>query len=224
MSSESTKTLIIDLGSRFIKAGFSDKEEVTTKIDSYIGKNYLKKYTEKDEIEELLGELNPNSPKLYFEKILERGLIKNEEDYIKIIKKVLELENITNCENIHLIYPIPLNTPISEKKKISEIFLTKLNFLSINFPDQPICSLKAYNIETGCLLEIGDSITQLTCIINSQNINCNTRSEFGTNDIKNYLNTLIRNNGIYLYPKLENFLIEDILENHTKNLDHKKGR
>jgi centractin len=218
------RNFVIDFGARYIKAGFAENEEITTKLDSYIGKNYFKMYSNSKEISETIGELNPENTKLYHEKILQNGLIKNENDYCKFLDKIFQLEEIKNFANISITYPLPLNTPLSEKSKIASIFLKKYNFESISFPAQPLCSLNTYDIKTGCILEIGDTLTQTMCIFDNYDIKCIGKAEFGANDIKNYLSALIRNNGTYLYPKLEDYIIEDILENFCENLDYKKSR
>ncbi len=216
------KTYFIDLGSHKTKAGFAGLDEPSLKIDSFIGRNYLKNY-DGEESPLLIGEKDYKNPKYHFEPILKRGFIKDYENFKIFVKKIFELEMAEDPSGLNLVFTVSLGIPLKEKFMIIEALFEDDNINSVSLPLQPICALNAYGRSTGCLLEIGDSITQCLCLYDNYDINCKTKNDLGGSDIRLYLDSLLKNNGFYFLPSINDMITEDIFENYCEILDQKQG-
>ncbi len=123
MSEINSKRLIIDLGSKNVKFGYSNEEEPSHVFDNIIGKRYFNSNNlEKILYSEIIGKDDPTKVDFYFENILKKGLIQNKEDFNKILEKIFKEMKIDEPSEICVVYPRMLDSPLREMSKICNIF------------------------------------------------------------------------------------------------------
>ena len=178
--------IVIDNGSGYLKAGFSNKTVPEICIPAVVGREILR-YGEKIDLETIRAEKKKSEQKklikqmikehylkqimigdeiIGFRSLLEishpisEGVIVSEEDLSKLweytLNEKLKIQDLSDKKII--VTEAPLN-PLDNKKKIFEILFEKLGVGAINIEPQAKCSLFAEGIDTGIVLDSGDGVT-----------------------------------------------------------------
>ena len=183
---ETSPVIVLDNGSGYLKAGFSNQTSPEIVIPALIGREILR-YGEKIDLEQIKAtKKKSDQKKLIKQMIKERhlkqimigdetigfrslldlsypvseGVITNEEDLYKLwdytLTQKLEIEDPSDRKII--VTEAPLN-PLDNKLKIFEILFEKIGVGAINIEPQAKCSLFAEGIDTGIVLDSGDGVT-----------------------------------------------------------------
>ena len=184
--SDQNPVIVIDNGSGYLKAGFSNQSIPEICIPAVVGREILR-YGEKIDLEQIRAEKRKSEQKklikqmikehylkqymigdeiIGFRSLLEishpisEGVIVSEEDLSKLweytLTEKLKIEDLSDKKII--ITEAPLN-PIENKKKIFEILFEKLGVGAVNIEPQAKCSLFSEGIDTGIVLDSGDGVT-----------------------------------------------------------------
>ena len=184
--SDQNPVIVIDNGSGYLKAGFSNQSIPEICIPAVVGREILR-YGEKIDLEQIRAEKRKSEQKklikqmikehylkqimigdeiIGFRSLLElthpvsEGVIVNEDDLARLweytLTKKLNISDLS--EKKIIITEAPLN-PLDNKKKIFEILFEKLGFGYVNIEPQAKCSLFAEGIDTGIVLDSGDGVT-----------------------------------------------------------------
>jgi actin-related protein 2 len=162
--------IIIDNGSGYLKAGFSNEKIPSVTIPALIGRQLLR-YGEKIDTsllpenvkykEIMIGdEVTPFRSLLELTHPIEEGIIKNEDDLEKLWSYVINTKlKITDPSNYKVIITeAPLN-PFDNKIKICETLFEKIGVGAVNIEPQAKLSLFCHGIDTGTVLDSGDGVT-----------------------------------------------------------------
>ena len=183
---ETTPVIVLDNGSGYLKAGYSNQSSPEIVIPALVGREILR-YGEKIDLEQIKAtKKKSDQKKLIKQMIKERhlkqimigdeiigfrslldlsypvseGVITNEEDLYKLwdytLTQKLEIEDPSDRKVI--VTEAPLN-PLNNKLKIFEILFEKIGVGAINIEPQAKCSLFAEGIDTGIVLDSGDGVT-----------------------------------------------------------------
>jgi len=183
---ESNAVIVLDNGSGYLKAGYSNQTSPEICIPALVGReilrygekidlNKIKETKKKSEQKKLikqmikerhLKEIMIGDEIIGFRSLLDlshpvtEGIITDEEDLFKLwdytLTQKLGIEDPS--EKKIIVTEAPLN-PISNKIKIFEILFEKIGVGAINIEPQAKCSLFAEGIDTGIVLDSGDGVT-----------------------------------------------------------------
>lgn len=215
--------IIIDIGSGTVKAGFSGEENPKLVFNNYFGESKYKKvlhtYDKKsanineqyigDDCDKYLGLIKLRYP-------VNRGSFEKDEDILTLFNHIF-LKLGLNSQEIKehpILITEPILNPKSNREKISQILLDKLNIPAIFFASQPILSLLSTSATSGIILESGDGVTQSCFVCEGYSIPCSyERYNYGGKDVTEYLKTMLRKRGYNFYNTSEIKLVNDIKEN-----------
>jgi len=183
---ESNAVIVLDNGSGYLKAGYSNQTSPEICIPALVGReilrygekidlNKIKETKKKSEQKKLikqmikerhLKEIMIGDEIIGFRSLLDlshpvtEGIITDEEDLFKLwdytLTQKMGIEDPSDRKII--VTEAPLN-PISNKTKIFEILFEKIGVGAINIEPQAKCSLFAEGIDTGIVLDSGDGVT-----------------------------------------------------------------
>lgn len=215
--------IIIDIGSGTVKAGFSGEENPKLVFNNFFGESKYKKvlhtYDNKsanineqyigDDCDKYLGLIKLRYP-------VNRGSFEKDEDILTLFNHIF-LKLGLNSQEIKehpILITEPILNPKSNREKISQILLDKLNIPAIFFASQPILSLLSTSSTSGIILESGDGVTQSCFVCEGYSIPCSyERYNYGGKDVTEYLKTMLRKRGYNFYNTSEIKLVNDIKEN-----------
>ena len=168
--------IVIDNGSGYLKAGFSNQSSPEICIPAVVGREILR-YGEKIDLEQIRAEKNKLEQKKLIKQMIKEHYLKQimVGDEIIGFRSLLEISHpisegvIVSEEDLSRLWEYtlteklkiteaPLN-PLENKKKIFEILFEKLGVGAINIEPQAKCSLFAEGIDTGIVLDSGDGVT-----------------------------------------------------------------
>ena len=221
--SDQNPVIVLDNGSGYLKAGFSNQKNPLICIPAIVGHEILR-YGEKVDLEQIRSEKRKSEQKklikqmikehylkqimigdeiIGFRSLLElshpisEGVIVDEEDLSRLweytLTEKLNLEDLSDKKII--LTEAPLN-PIENKQKILEILFEKLGVGFVNIEPQAKCTLFAEGIDTGIVLDSGDGVTH--CIpVSDGNILKNSieRMDIAGRNITEYLCRLLQKKG-----------------------------
>ena len=162
--------VILDNGSGYLKAGFSNQKTPQISIPALVGRQLLR-YGEKIETKLLEGEgpkykeimigdeVIPYRSLLELSYPIDEGIIRNPEDLFKLWEYALtqKLKIEDPSETKILVTEAPLN-PLANKKTICEILFEQMGVKALNIEAQAKCSLFCEGIDSGIVLDSGDGV------------------------------------------------------------------
>ena len=200
--------VVLDNGSGYLKAGFSNQKSPEICIPALVGRQLLR-YGEKIETniaegegskykEIMIGdEVIPFRSLLELTYPIDEGIIRNPDDLFKLweyaITNKLKIEDPS--ESKILVTEAPLN-PISNKKTICEILFEQLGVKAMNIEAQAKCSLFCEGIDSGMVLDSGDGVTHCIPISDGNILRYNIeRLDIAGRHITQYLIRLLQRKG-----------------------------
>ena len=220
---ESNAVIVLDNGSGYLKAGYSNQTSPDICIPALVGReilrygekidlNKIKETKKKSEQKKLikqmikerhLKEIMIGDEIIGFRSLLElshpvtEGIITDEEDLFKLwdytLTQKMGIEDPS--EKKIIVTEAPLN-PISNKIKIFEILFEKIGVGAINIEPQAKCSLFAEGIDTGIVLDSGDGVTHCIPVSDGAILKHNIeRMDIAGRHITEYLVRLLQKKG-----------------------------
>ena len=220
---ESNAVIVLDNGSGYLKAGYSNQTSPHICIPALVGReilrygekidlNKIKETKKKSEQKKLikqmikerhLKEIMIGDEIIGFRSLLElshpvtEGIITDEEDLFKLwdytLTQKMGIEDPS--EKKIIVTEAPLN-PISNKIKIFEILFEKIGVGAINIEPQAKCSLFAEGIDTGIVLDSGDGVTHCIPVSDGAILKHNIeRMDIAGRHITEYLVRLLQKKG-----------------------------
>ena len=220
---ESNAVIVLDNGSGYLKAGYSNQTSPDICIPALVGReilrygekidlNKIKETKKKSEQKKLikqmikerhLKEIMIGDEIVGFRSLLElshpvtEGIITDEEDLFKLWDYTLiqKMGIEDPSEKKIIVTEAPLN-PISNKIKIFEILFEKIGVGAINIEPQAKCSLFAEGIDTGIVLDSGDGVTHCIPVSDGAILKHNIeRMDIAGRHITEYLVRLLQKKG-----------------------------
>ncbi len=200
--------VVLDNGSGYLKAGFSNQKTPQISIPALVGRQLLR-YGEKIETklldedapkykEIMIGdEVIPYRSLLELSYPIDEGIIRNPDDLFKLWEYALnnKLKIEDPSESKVLVTEAPLN-PISNKKTICEILFEQMGVKALNIEAQAKCSLFCEGIDSGVVLDSGDGVTHCIPISQGNILRYNIeRLDLAGRHITQYLIRLLQRKG-----------------------------
>lgn len=171
---EKNSVVILDNGSGYLKAGFSNQQIPYFNIPALVGRPMLRyeEHIESFEIKPIMigDEVIPVRSMLEIKHPMKEGIIEDKEDMELLWRYCLQTKmGIDQSEfpNIKcMLTEAPMN-PLKNKEIIAEIIFEKLGIGFFNIEPQAKLSLLAEGLDSGVVLDSGDGVTH--CIPISSN-------------------------------------------------------
>ena len=207
---ESPHHIIIDNGSRYIKAGLSGEEYPKAVFPTMIGypnntdgnNNYYIGTAAEDKIEEL---------EIVYP--FENGVIKYWDDMEKIWSHIFtnELE-VDPKENNVLITEVPLN-PKEYKEKIAQIMFEEFDTPGLYIANPGVLNMYSAGKLTGFQIDLGDRFTNFTPVFDGFSLPyANFRQHLGGKDLTEYMIKALLPEGYSFFTKSSRLIAEKIKE------------
>ncbi|OHT05637.1 Actin-related protein 2-A [Tritrichomonas foetus] len=157
--------IVLDLGTGFLKAGFSVNPIPDFVIPNSVGRPILRsdESFSRAKIKDVMicDEITPVRQYLDLTFPVEHGVIKNWEDETLVLDYLFKNKlKINNEDHPVLITEAPLN-PLENRKKIFEVFFETFNFPAIQMAPQALLVLYAQGLVTGVVVDSGDGVTHI---------------------------------------------------------------
>lgn len=216
--------LVIDLGSSEIRAGYSGENEPQLIFPNYIGEpkynKILKTFNrENEEIKDIyVGE--ECSKYMGIVKLrypISRGSFSSESDIPIVFSHIFSRLHLSpeEIQNHPILIAEPLLNIKTNRESISEILFEKFNTPGVFFASQPILSLFSESNTTGTVLESGDGVTQVCSVYEGYSLPSSfIRYDYGGRDITEYLQKLLKKQGIHLNSDTEYLFVKGIKEKY----------
>ena len=211
---EVRKTIVIDNGSGFIKAGFNGEEGPRSVFSTVVGTPKYKsqfiienEYFIGNDAEAKRGVLNLTHP-------IKRVIVKNWDYVEKIWDHIFKQELKAYSEDYNILITHPLKNLKENIEKTAQIMFETFNVKALNLSHPTTLSLYAAGKFDGMAIDFGDGTTQFSAIIDGYEIPeyCE-RINIGGKDITKYFGKLLNTKGINdKVEKLPNGLLRDIKE------------
>ncbi len=208
---EEKEAIVIDNGSRYIKAGFAGEERPRAVFRSVFGRSANPKkdsYVGDEAIihRGILEDKNMGFP-------VQRGIISNFDEMEKIWEHLFYNElRITPEEHPVLLIESSLN-PKANRERISQIMFEKFNVPSLYITNAAVLSLYASGRTTGIVLESGDGVTHAVPIYEGYAIShAVLQLDLAGRDLTEYLMKLLTARGHTFATTKEREIARDIKE------------
>lgn len=160
-----TTPIVLDLGTGFLKAGFSSSAIPDFVLPNAVGRPILRSDESfaRAKIKDLMicDEINPVRQYLDLTFPVEHGVIKNWNDETLVLDYLFkEKMKINNEDHQVLITEAPQN-PNENRRKIYELFFETFNFPAVQMAPQALLVLYAQGLVTGVVVDSGDGVTHI---------------------------------------------------------------
>jgi len=212
-----TQAIVIDNGTGMMKAGFAGSERPRYVFPSYVGvakhkqAMFSKTQTAADEkvcgekAKELRGVLKLQYP-------MKHGVITNLQDMTALWDHVYQLITHPPSEHPVLLTEAPLN-PMKNRKQMVETFFEKFHVPAVFVAEQAILSLYASGRTTGVVLDSGHGVTHCVPVYEGFRLpHAVTRMDVAGADVTEYLNLILKKNGINFHTSAEMETVQNIKE------------
>lgn len=207
----SNRSIVIDSGSGSTRVGYAGDENVVCEIPSVVG--YSKFAGVFDGPDYFIGNDALNkSDQLTLKLPIDRGLITNWDAMEKMWSYIYDKELKVESKNQSvLLTDSPLNLK-ANRSKMAQIMFEKFNVPSLTIANSALLALQSCDINTGVIVDCGDSITNVVPIYEGNTLRTNTISlKLGGRDITDFLGRMLKENSL-ITPQEKSHTIKDIKE------------
>eukprot|EP00048_Salpingoeca_helianthica_P005293 m.86315 g.86315 ORF g.86315 m.86315 type:complete len:509 (-) comp13545_c0_seq2:299-1825(-) len=220
---KSIPTIVIDLGSGMIKAGFAGEDAPRWMFSSIIGhvqheRMDLEKHAHVKR-DFYVGDLVwPFSGLLKIKRVIKRGVVQDWSDFEKLLDFLFYEEMKLTAEQL-LEHPVlcseePLS-PKSNREKVAMLLFEKYKVPAVFFANTSTLAIYSSGNLTGLVIDIGYNVASSVALFDGDVISRTLkRLDVGGADLDVYLAKLLRDRGYKLDPErvFDSFLVRDIKE------------
>lgn len=195
LSSMDSNPIVIDNGSGTIKAGYSDDDAPRSVLATVVGKPTMpgvlvaldqRDFYVGDEALERKGVVRLQYP-------IANGLIADWNEIGKVWEHIITKRLNSNPEEQGLLFTEPPLNPKENREKMAKIVFEDLNAPFLFLGVQTVLSLYAYGGTTGLVIDVGESMTNVSPIYETFEIPfCCSRLPLGGKDLTLYLQDSLR--------------------------------
>ncbi|EGC32974.1 hypothetical protein DICPUDRAFT_88965 [Dictyostelium purpureum] len=199
------KKIVIDIGSYYIKVGYSNEDRPRLIVPSTIGRpRFLDLSRDLCDKPHYIGsEAISKKGILALKYPIEYGVVSNWDDMEKILVYIFNELNVNTEEYSVIIAQSPIDTN-KNKEEITKVMFETFNVQNLYIGIQQELTLKSIGLKTGLVVDSGDSSTLIVPVIDGVvERNSVVLLKIGGRDITDYLFKLLNENGnkIYQYDK-----------------------
>ena len=190
--------IVIDNGSGTIKAGYSDDDAPRSIFPAVVGKPMMPGVlVALDQKDIYIGdEAIERKGIVKLVHVIQNGLITEWDDMARVWENIVTKRLNCNPEEQGLLITEPPLNPKENREKIAKIVFENLGAPFLFLGVQTVLSLYAYGGTTGLVIDIGDSMTNVSPIYETFEIPfCTSRLPLGGKDLTLYLQQSLRKSG-----------------------------
>ena len=215
MDDQNKPHVIIDIGSSYVKAGFSGEDGPRAVFSNVVGRpkapgimigSEQKDYFVGSEAEEKRGSLILRHP-------VEHGIVEDWDDFEKVLHHTFTNELRVNPEEHNVLITETALNPKVNREKLTQILFDTFNVPGLYVANTAVLSLYSAGKFTGVVVEIGDGVAHIVPIYDGfvlprsiQRINLAGR------DLTDYLIQILSERGLHLTTGTEREIAKDIKE------------
>jgi len=144
---------------------------------------------------------------------IDNGIIQDYDDQEKVWNYLYNEELKVQREDHPVLMTEPPLNPISQKKKILQIFFETFQVPAMYFAIPAVLSLYACGAVTGCVLDVGDTVTHVVSVYEGYTMPHTTqRSDIAGRKVTSYLQRLLRRSGHSFHTSSEREIVREIKE------------
>lgn len=200
------RTIVCDIGTRSIKVGFAGSLTPQQTIPSIIGFPRSQYPVDGKTKNTLLG--NEALKTSIRQKLVlqypmdEMGTVQNWDFLESILRHALSDIGITDFTNHKVLLTKPYCMKKVDFKRLFDLFFKTLGFRAVSMHDQAALVLYTQGVETGVVVELGESLTNVVPVYKGHSIpKLEKRMSIGGRTISMYLTKLLRLKGYHLDAK-----------------------
>ncbi len=212
------KALVFVIGSSRCKIGFASEDRPRYEILSVVGRlkepDLVKEFLPKDIDVFMCDDAHSKKEIVNLEYPIERGIVTNWRDMEHIWHHAFYTKlQIPPEDQPILLAEIPLN-PKANRDRMMEMLFNEFLCPAVYIMTEPVLVLYSTGNITGCVLDIGDSISFASCVIEGELIHHSSIIvNFGGKDLTKYLMSLLKTRKQRrLEHEIEDEIIQDIKE------------
>lgn len=209
--------IVFDNGSGAIKAGIAGDTAPRVYFASYVGRPKHKRVLAGAvEHDYFIGkEADENRGLLKLRYAMEHGIVSNWDDMERIWAHLYAEElDIKSEDHPLLLTEAPLN-PRVNREKAAQVFFETFNVPALYFSVQAVLALYASGKTTGVVLDSGDGVSHTVPIFNGFAVSSAIqRIDIAGRDVTEYLQQLLRREGVNLNTSAEKEIVRQIKEKH----------
>lgn len=205
-------TIVIDLGSGFIKAGLAGEDSPRVVFPTVIGTprdqvltesmGFMDTYVGDDAIAKR-GLLNLRYPII-------QGVVTNWDDFEILLRHIFSELRLSTYRQSILLTRSPLNSKQNQQRMI-EILFNKFNISAVSVVNTGVLSVYSAYIETGLSIDSGEGVTYIVPVYRGSAIsNAIVKLEFAGGNITNYLMNYLKQQGIRLLKEIVEEVKQDL--------------
>merc|ERR1719373_299073 len=140
------------------------------------------------------------------------GIVEDWNSMTQLWQHVYAENGINSSEHPVLLTEASLN-PHKNRKKMAEVFFERMNVPSLNICQQAILSLYASGRDTGLVVDSGHGVTHCVPVVEGFALkHAITRMDVAGADVTEYLNILLKKDGINFHTSAEMEVVREIKE------------
>ena len=218
-----SKCVVMDIGSGFTKAGFSDDDLPKAYFETVICRPIQTKQGTPINKQIVVGQLGASYALSKVEQPVKRGVVQCIATLKSVVNKVLDDLRLKSFSDTPIVVSEATGVPLNTRRSLLEMYFESYDATSLYIGNQAVFGLYGLGKKTGCVLDIGSGLTQVGCVFDGYKLDHTfERGEVGGIDVQNYLAMLLRKSGLYLKPQNESALLKRIKETKCKLVDHSK--
>lgn len=190
------KNLVIDIGCATVKAGFCGEELPKLVAESVASRETCTQLLPSTFTSKKVGV--GSAPYFFqsFDRLVDRGRLTRPGSFELIIAHISETMKVKNFEEISMLVTRPSNASQRQNVHIAQHSFERLEANGLALVNQAVLPLAAEGCTTGCVIELGDGLTQTHALFRGHKIAAaNKFSPLGGRDVDEALRQLLQSRG-----------------------------
>lgn len=212
--------LVVDQGSSAIRSGVAGGAEPSTVFPSYVGRvKHEKAMIGSLEGTKFVGAMaRENRGLVSLSYPIKRGVVQNWQDVELIWQNLFDLpEQQLNSEEHPVLVTEPPINPYYNREQMAQMLFETFNVPSLYFGVPAVLSLYAAGKTTGLSLDVGDGVAQCVPVFQGFALNnAVMRSDLAGEYVTDFIQLLLRKQGINLMTSAEREIVKQIKDTYTE--------
>ncbi|KAJ6242274.1 actin-7-related [Anaeramoeba flamelloides] len=208
-----TASVVVDLGSRNLRAGYSNEDLPESVFKMLAGHPFKKEFfTEEEMSKTFIGkEAQEKRNILSLQFPYNKGKIENWDDFEKILFYTFYNEMEIETKNYDILLTEPAYHLTSQRQKITQIMMETFNFSSIYYGMQGLLSHYTLDVNTSVVVDVGEEFTQIVPVYHGHTINSAvTRINLGGRKVTKYFKGLLSQDGYRFNTSAQNEIVYQV--------------
>lgn len=209
---DETSSLVVDIGSCFLKAGYGRDDSPRAVFPSIFGKSLETSvfgYSGKDLY--IGDEANYQRSHLELFPILKNGLFSSKDEIVRSLHHTFYNEINCTPQEYNVLMTEAFNLPKSHRSSVGEVLFEEYSIEGLHFEYAPVLEFYSHGKLTGTNLECGHEFTSILSMVDGYvNPHSIQKHNIGGKTITEYLTELLTQIGVYFFRRSRHQIVQDI--------------